>query len=145
MQLSAKGRYAVMALADMAKRAGVAPMPLSDIAQEQALPIDYLEQIFMKLRRAGLVASSRGPGGGYMLGRAASDIRIAEIMAAVDEPVKMTRCKNEAQGGCIGGEKCATHDLWDALGEHIVGFLQSVSLQDVVDKKVRAAPAIEAV
>ena len=132
MELNTKGRYAVMALADIAKYAGTETVSLSVVADRQKLSLDYLEQIFLKLRRAGLVDSARGRLGGYRLGRPARDIRVAEIMTAVEEETRMTRC-TEAGTPCLGEERCLTHGLWNALGAQISGFLWSVSLQEVVD------------
>jgi Rrf2 family iron-sulfur cluster assembly transcriptional regulator len=133
MQLSTKGRYAVMALADIAKQGADDIVNLATIAERQQISLAYLEQLFLKMRRAGLVASFRGPGGGYALNREAGDISIAEIMRAVDEPVKMTRCSGDQDLGCLGYERCLTHELWDALGRQIVSFLDGVSLGDVID------------
>lgn len=133
MQLSTKGRYAVMAMADMAKNGEDGTVTLSVIAGRQELSLNYLEQIFLRLRRGGLVHSLRGPGGGYRLARSPDAITIAEIMAAVEEPVQMTRCTGESPGGCVGEKRCLTHDLWRALGDHILAFLGSVTLADVVD------------
>ncbi len=135
MQLSTKGRYAVMALVEIARHRPGECVPLQEVAQSQKLSVDYLEQLFMKLRRAGLITSARGPGGGYRLARSARDINIAEIMTAVDEPVKMTRCETDDDPGCLGDARCATHDLWRALGDHLVVFLRGISLRDVVDGK----------
>ena len=140
MQLSSKGRYAVMAMADLAdeaarlyeQKASVPPTPLVLIAERQAISQAFLEQIFMKLRRAGLVKSSRGPGGGYVLSREASEITILEIMEAVEEPVQMTRCSLETVGGCVAGHRCLTHGLWQDLGLHIKSFLRQTSLADVI-------------
>ena len=140
MQLSTKGRYAVMAMVELAKR-GVAgsSLPLTEIAQSQQLPISYLEQLFMKLRRAGLVTAVRGPHGGYRLARPAGEISIAEIMMAADESVRMTRCSDEGTELCMGTKRCETHDLWEALGDHIGGFLSVISLQHVLDGTFAAA------
>lgn len=132
MELNTKGRYAVMAMADLAKQAGEQAVPLSMIAERQQLSLAYLEQIFLRLRRAGLVESARGRAGGYRLGRPASQINVAEIMAAVEEQTRMTRCM-EGGGGCIGEERCLTHSLWRALGTQISSFLSAISLQDVID------------
>ena len=134
MQLSTKGRYAVMAMVDLAKRGGSgAALPLMEIAESQSLPLSYLEQLFMKLRRAGLVTAVRGPRGGYRLARPAAEISIAEIMLAADESVRMTRCSDEGPELCLGGKRCETHDLWQALSDHIGAFLSLVSLQHVMD------------
>ena len=138
MQLSSKGRYAVMAMADLAHEAcqsGVSqPITLALISERQAISLSFLEQIFMKLRRAGLVNSSRGPGGGYVLAKEASDISILEIMEAVEEPVQMTRCSLNEVGGCVSGHRCLTHGLWQDLGTHIKGFLAQTSLSHVVEQ-----------
>jgi Rrf2 family iron-sulfur cluster assembly transcriptional regulator len=133
MQLSTKGRYAVMAMVDLAKRGGGAALPLTEIAEGQNLPVSYLEQLFMKLRRAGLVSAARGPGGGYRLARSPAEISIAEIMLAADESVRMTRCSDEGTELCLGTRRCETHELWQALGDHIGAFLSLVSLQHVID------------
>ncbi len=133
MELNTKGRYAVMAMADLAKHGGAQAVPLSAIAERQQLSMAYLEQIFLRLRRAGLVESERGRAGGYRLGRPASEIRVAQIMAAVEEETRMTRCLG-GESSCLGGEqRCLTHRLWSALGAHIEAFLSEVSLQEVLD------------
>lgn len=133
MQLSSKGRYAVMAMADLARNGDGGKVRIGSIAARQELPRHYLEQIFMHLRRAGLVVSTRGPGGGYALARPADAIAVGEIMAAVEEPVQMIRCAGQVTGGCVADRRCLTHDLWRALGDHIVAFLDAVTLGDVVD------------
>jgi len=140
MQLSTKGRYAVMAMLDLAGRGGTVSLPLMEIAESQRLPISYLEQLFMKLRRAGLVTAVRGPRGGYRLARTPGEISIAEIMLAADESVRMTRCSDEGTDWCLGSQRCATHDLWEALGYHIGTFLNTVSLQHVLDGTFAASP-----
>jgi Rrf2 family transcriptional regulator, iron-sulfur cluster assembly transcription factor len=132
MLLSTKGRYAVMAMVEVARQGGGKPLPLSDVASRLDISLAYLEQLFMKLRRGGLVRSVRGPGGGYVLGREAGAIAIGQIMAAVDEPVKMTRCAGENADGCVATRRCSTHFLWDALGAHIEQFLASATLGDVL-------------
>ena len=134
MRLSTKGRYAVMAMADLARRQdepcrGVA---LADIAARQEISLSYLEQLFARLRRKGLVQSARGPGGGYRLRRTADATSIAEIVLAVDEPLHATRCAAKGKGCMIKGERCLTHDLWDDLGHRIEDYLASVSLADVI-------------
>lgn len=133
MELNTKGRYAVMAMADLAKHGDVEAIPLSAIAERQQLSLAYLEQLFLRLRRAGLVESARGRAGGYRLGRAAAAITVAEVMLAVDEGVRMTRCKGDGSTPCMAGERCLTHGLWSALGGEIGRFLGRVSLQDVLD------------
>ena len=122
-----------MAMADLAKYASDSAVPLPAIAERQRISLAYLEQLFVKLRRAGLVDSARGRTGGYRLGRPARDITVAEILAAVEEGVRMTRCGGGEAAPCLPGERCLTHGLWDALGEQIAGFLERVSLQDVID------------
>ena len=138
MRLSTKGRYAVMAMADLAlHEAGAKPVSLADIAQRQEISLSYLEQLFAKLRRNGLVSSVRGPGGGYRLSRPTDEVRIADIIMAVDEPLAATRCKTGTAKGCMTeGARCITHDLWEELGRQIHVFLSSVSLADVVEKRV---------
>src|SRR5215213_7652304 len=120
------------------------PVSLAEIAQAQRLSLAYLEQLFGHLRRAGLVASARGPGGGYRLGRAPAAIAVADIVDAVDETIRATRCE-EGSPGCLAGRRCLTHDLWAELGEQIRVFLGAVSLEDVVAGRVvgRAAPPRE--
>lgn len=151
MQLSSKGRYAVMAMADLADEAArrdhLQPTAIALIAERQAISQAYLEQIFMKLRRGGLVNSSRGPGGGYVLAKDAADISILEIMEAVEEPVQMTRCSLDNVGGCVTGHRCLTHGLWQDLGLHIKDFLKKTSLASVVSSAalfVEALPVYEA-
>ncbi|MDN3565791.1 Rrf2 family transcriptional regulator [Paeniroseomonas aquatica] len=153
MRLSTRGRYAVMAMVELAARqdAGCAavrqekpasrPVSLADIAQAQQLSVAYLEQLFGHLRRAGLVASARGPGGGYRLARAADAITVSAIVDAVDEPLRATRCE-EGAPGCLAGHRCLTHDLWSELGEQIRLFLAHVSLADVVSGNVRGRAAV---
>lgn len=141
MELTTRGRYAVMAMADLAKHGQEAAIPLSAIAERQHLSIAYLEQIFLKLRRAGLVDSERGRAGGYRLARPAADIMVAEVMGAVEEDTRMTRCQGEGSAGCIGEHRCLTHALWDALGEKIHGFLSHVSLDDVLNGRVERGMA----
>ena len=137
MELNAKGRYAVMAMADLARHGAAGSVPLSGIAERQKISPAFLEQIFLKLRRAGLVESERGRAGGYKLARPAALIAVGEVMAAAEEEVEMTRCAGEGLAGCVGQERCLTHDLWDALGDQIRQYLQDISLQDVLDGRVR--------
>ncbi len=153
MRLSTKGRYAVMAMTDLARHGGEGgekggsgrAVCLSDIAARQEISLAYLEQLFARLRRAGLVKSVRGPGGGYRLSRSLAEINVADIVLAVDEPLHATRCSELKSGdhakGCMAsGERCLTHNLWDALGREIEGFLAGVSLEDVIERRVGAAP-----
>ncbi len=139
MKLSTKGRYAVMAMADLAGASEGRPVPLADIASRQQISLSYLEQLFARLRRAGVVASVRGPGGGYRLARSAADTRISDIILAVDEPVDVTRCQHGLSGCMEGGKRCITHDLWDELSRHIQLFLSSVTLEDILERRVMGA------
>ncbi|HYZ32159.1 MAG TPA: Rrf2 family transcriptional regulator [Crenalkalicoccus sp.] len=140
MRLSTRGRYAVMAMVELAARERCGDcdarqrrsVSLAEIAGAQALSIAYLEQLFGPLRRAGLVASARGPGGGYRLARPSEAIAIADIIAAVDESIRATRCE-EGSPGCVAGQRCLTHDLWAELGEQIRLFLTHLTLADVVE------------
>ena len=137
MKLSTKGRYAVMALVDLAQQSNGRPVALADVAKRQEISLSYLEQLFAKLRRNGLIKSVRGPGGGYMLSMPANETRIADIVLAVDEPIRATRCTPGAPEGCRGNhERCATHDLWEALGNQIYGFLNAVTVADVCDRRI---------
>ena len=137
MMLSTKGRYAVMAMVDLATQPQEKPVGLAGIAERQEIPLAYLEQIFAKLKRAGIVDSARGPGGGYRLARAANETRIADIILAVDEPIKATRCELGSPKGCTGQQgRCITHDLWEELGRQIHIFLSAVTVDDVVNKRV---------
>lgn len=137
MKLSTKGRYAVMAMADLALHSKGVPITLSEIAERQEISLAYLEQLFAKLRKRGLVESTRGPGGGYTLALPADDIVVADIVVAVDEPLKVTRCDaGKPTLGCLGSGRCITHDLWDELGRQIHLFLASVTLGDIVDRRI---------
>ena len=141
MKMSTKGRYAVMAMIDIGIHSKGKPVPLGDISDRQDISQEYLEQLFAKLRRAGLVASARGPGGGYVLAREACDIQMAEVIQAVDEELRVTRCDGDAVRGCVKGERCCAHDLWSSLGRQMMNFLESVSLEDVVEKRNLALAA----
>lgn len=132
MELNTRGRYAVTAMADLARFGAGKAMPLSAIAERQHISLAYLEQLFANLRRAGLVESERGRTGGYRLGRPAERISVAEIMRAVEEEIRMTRCAGEDAAPCIPGRRCLTHALWDALGEQIACFLERVTLEEVI-------------
>ena len=143
MKLSTKGRYAVMAMADLGKVQGGKPVALADVAERQEISLSYLEQLFGKLRRAGLVKSVRGPGGGYYLGRDSAEISIADIICAVDEWVEYTRRKRESQT-IHEGQRCLTHSLWDDLSEQIFDFLTDISLHDLVKRgEMREAARLE--
>jgi Rrf2 family iron-sulfur cluster assembly transcriptional regulator len=143
MRLSTKGRYAVMAMADLARHGRDRAVSLAEIAGRQEISLSYLEQLFARLRRGGLVKSVRGPGGGYRLAKPACDTWIAEIVVAVDEPLRATRCtgRGSPRGCMVGGERCITHDLWEGLGAEIHRYLARVSLEDVIERRGGAAPA----
>ena len=145
MKLTTKGRYAVAALADIASLGSEEPVALSDVAARQGISLSYLEQLFGKLRRAGLVESERGVAGGYRLALAPSDIRVANIIDAVDEKIKTTACATGASIGCQGSTaRCLTHDLWDEFGRQIDIFLNAVSLEDIIKKRVLGMAAVNA-
>ena len=132
MKLTNKGRYAVMAMADLALNAKNGPISLSEISLRQNISLPYLEQIFIKLKDNKLVRSSRGATGGYILEKPASEIRLSNIIYAVDEEVKTLNCKKNSKRGCNNKSyKCITHNLWDQLDQHINGFFEKVKLQDL--------------
>jgi Rrf2 family iron-sulfur cluster assembly transcriptional regulator len=133
MRLTTKGRYAVTAMLDLAINQGQGPIALADIAQRQGISLSYLEQLFAKLRRRALVSSVRGPGGGYNLARQASEIAVAEVIAAVDENVDTTKCGRE--GNCHNGQPCLTHELWLDLSDRIYDYLNRITLQQLVDRR----------
>ena len=141
MKMSTKGRYAVMAMIDIATHSGGDPVSLAEVAERQDISQEYLEQLFGKLRRSRLVESARGPGGGYRLARSMNAIPVAEIIAAVDEELQFTRCNGDAVEGCVKGERCNAHDLWSSLGRQMMYFLSSISLEDVVEKRNLALAA----
>lgn len=133
MKLTTKGRYAVTAMLDLALHTGAGPVALADISERQAISLSYLEQLFARVRKCGLVSSTRGPGGGYALSRSAADISISDVIAAVDESVDATSCGGATS--CQGDVRCLTHDLWTDLSKQIQSFLGGISLQDLMDKK----------
>lgn len=133
MRLTTKGRYAVTAALDLAIHQGQGPIPLADIADRQGISLSYLEQLFSKLRKRALVVSVRGPGGGYLLAREAGAIHIADVITAVDEHIDTTRCGGA--GDCRDSGPCLTHDLWLDLSDRIHGYLNGISLQDLVDRR----------
>uniref|UniRef100_B0SXC8 Transcriptional regulator, BadM/Rrf2 family n=1 Tax=Caulobacter sp. (strain K31) TaxID=366602 RepID=B0SXC8_CAUSK len=149
MRLSTKGRYAVMAMTDLARRQdeaeGGRAVALAEIAARQQISLSYLEQLFARLRRKGLVVSARGPGGGYRLALDPAQTRISDIVLAVDEPLRATRCglskagvgKGAPKGCMAGGAQCLTHDLWEEMGRQIHGYLASVSVADVLNGKLK--------
>jgi|TARA_B000000565_G_C23462346_1_gene252525 Rrf2 family iron-sulfur cluster assembly transcriptional regulator len=135
MKLTTKGRYAVMAMADLALFKDRGPTSLTDISLRQNISLAYLEQIFIKLKKRNLVKSVRGAKGGYVLEISPEDINISNIIAAVDEKVKTLNCKKESKKGCNNKSyKCITHNLWDQLDQHINSFFEKVKLQDLVKK-----------
>lgn len=137
MRLSTKGRYAVMAMADLASHSSGKPVALADIAERQEISLSYLEQLFGRLRKGGLVKSVRGPGGGYLLSRVPAEMRISDIILAVDEPIQTTRCTPGSPAGCHNNKgRCMTHDLWEELGNQIYLYLSAVTLEMVVGRKV---------
>lgn len=138
MRLSTKGRYAVTAMLDLAMHRDKGPVALAEISRCQGISLSYLEQLFARLRRVGLVEGVRGPGGGYRLARQPKDISIADIIVAVDEKVDTTLC--EGRHNCQEGERCLTHDLWDSLSQQIFNYLASINLAEFL-----ARPAVVAV
>ncbi|ROR29736.1 Fe-S cluster assembly transcription factor [Inmirania thermothiophila] len=133
MRLTTKGRYAVTAMLDLALREGEGPITLAQISRRQGISLSYLEQLFAKLRRRGLVASVRGPGGGYRLARPAAEIAVGDVIAAVDEEVSAMRCGG--LGNCHDDEPCLTHELWCELSRRIQDFLAGISLGDLVARR----------
>ncbi len=137
MKLGTKGRYAVMAMVDLAMYDNDQPVTLSEIAERQEISLSYLEQLFAKLRRAGLVKSIRGPGGGYRLAFGPDSIRVSDVIRAVDEPIRTTRCQPGGPVSCVSkSSRCLTHDLWEELGHQIHLYLNSVTLADVCEGRV---------
>lgn len=138
MLLTTKGRYAVMAMVDVALNSGASPVSLAELSRRQEIDLGYLEQIFSKLKIAGLLSAKKGPGGGYTLGKSVSEITLSEIMKAAEEIVKMTRCQNKIGSGCMkDSTTCSTHHLWDAFENHIDEFLRNITLADVISKKFK--------
>ena len=139
MKLTTKGRYAVMAMADLALFKGKGPISLTDISIRQNISLAYLEQIFIKLKQENLVKSVRGAKGGYVLDAPPEEIKISNIISAVDEEIKTLNCKKESKRGCNNkSSKCITHNLWDQLDQHINSFFEKVKLQDLVKKNQTA-------
>ncbi|MFO1294088.1 MAG: Fe-S cluster assembly transcription factor [Rubrivivax sp.] len=143
MRLTTKGRFAVTAMIDLGLRAQSGPVALAAISQRQHISLSYLEQLFGKLRRHQLVESTRGPGGGYSLGRAAADISVADIIVAVDEPIDATGCGGKED--CMGEDagKCMTHDLWTSLNAKMIEYLDSISLGRLVDEQLAKGVSID--
>ncbi len=137
MKLTSKGRYAVMALADLAKFNSAKPVSLRDISLRQGISLDYLEQIFFKLKKNNIVKSVRGTHGGYVLSKNPEHIKLSNIFYAVDEKIKTIQCKKESKKGCNGkSSKCITHNLWDELEEHIKYFFENKNLSDLINNKI---------
>ena len=138
MKLTSKGRYAVMAMADLAKNRVKKPTSLTEISLRQGISIAYLEQLFLKLRKNNLVQSARGPAGGYVLSKPPEEIKLLSIINAVDEKIKTVKCRKESKRSCNGKSiKCITHNLWDDLEIHINKFFESNTLNDILFKEVR--------
>ncbi|MDA9646993.1 Rrf2 family transcriptional regulator [Candidatus Pelagibacter sp.] len=134
MKLTSKGRYAVMALADLAKFNSINPVSLRDISLRQGISLDFLEQIFSKLKKYNIVKSIRGANGGYILNKEPEEIKLANILSAVDEEVKTVQCKKESKKGCNSKTtKCITHNLWDELEIHINNFFEQKNLKDLIN------------
>ena len=139
MKLTSKGRYAVMAMADLAKNYVKEPTSLTEISLRQGISLDYLEQIFSKLKKNNLVYSVRGPTGGYVLSKSPEEIKLLNIINAVDEKIKTVKCRKESKKGCNGKSiKCITHNLWDDLEIHINKFFENNTLNDILFKEVRS-------
>ncbi len=132
MKLTSKGRYAVTAMLDLAFHTETGPVTLAEISKRQDISLSYLEQLFTRLRKQQLVRSTRGPGGGYSLNKPADQLAVAEIVAAVDETVDTTRCSGASN--CHDGRQCLAHELWDDLSQQIFGFLEGISLQDLMEE-----------
>ena len=138
MKLTSKGRYAVMAMADLAKINANQPTSLTEISLRQGISVSFLEQIFLKLKKNNLVQSSRGPTGGYLLSKSPNEIKLSSIIHAVDEKIKAVECKKESKKGCNGKSiKCITHNLWDDLENHINSFFEKNTLNDIIFKVVK--------
>ena len=138
MKLTSKGRYAVMAMADLAKNNAKDPTSLTEISLRQGISISFLEQLFLKLRKDNLVKSVRGPLGGYVLNKPPEEIKLLSIINAVDEKIKTVKCRKESKKGCNGKSiKCITHNLWDDLETHINKFFEDNTLNDILFKEVR--------
>ncbi len=138
MKLTSKGRYAVMAMADLAKNDLNEPINITEISLRQGISISFLEQIFLKLKKSDLVKSSRGPSGGYSLTKSPEEIKLSTIIKAVDEKVKTIGCKKDSKKSCNGKSvKCITHSLWDDLENHINSFFENNTLQDIIYRTIK--------
>ena len=135
MKLTSKGRYAVMAMADLAKSSLKEPISLTEISLRQGISLSFLEQLFLRLKKSDLVLSTRGPNGGYKLSKAPEEIKLSNIINAVDERIRTVKCKKESKKGCNGKlTKCITHNLWDDLENHIINFFEKKTLKDIIYK-----------
>jgi len=143
MRLTTKGRFAVTAMIDLALRENTGPVALAAISARQQISLSYLEQLFGKLRRHELVESTRGPGGGYSLGRKSADITVADIIVAVDEPIDATGC--HGRENCMGEDsgRCMTHDLWASLNAKMIEYLNSISLKNLVDEQLAKGVSVQ--
>ena len=138
MKLTSKGRYAVMAMADLAKNNVKEPISLTEISLRQGISLSFLEQLFLRLKKNNLVLSTRGPNGGYVLSKSPEEIKLSSIIKAVDERIKTVKCKKNSKRGCNGKSiKCITHNLWDDLEIHINNFFEKNTLQDILYRKTR--------
>tara|TARA_Y100000590_G_scaffold350956_1_gene403033 strand:+ start:358 stop:795 length:438 start_codon:yes stop_codon:yes gene_type:complete len=138
MKLTSKGRYAVMAMADLAKNDLREPISLSEISVRQGISLSFLEQLFLRLKKNNLVLSSRGPNGGYTLSKSPEEIKLSSIIEAVDEKIKTVKCKKNSKKGCNGKSiKCITHNLWDDLETHINNFFEKNTLKDIIYKETK--------
>jgi len=138
MKLTSKGRYAVMAMADLAKNDLREPISLSEISVRQGISLSFLEQLFLRLKKSNLVLSSRGPNGGYTLSKSPEEIKLSSIIKAVDEKIKTVKCKKNSKKGCNGKSiKCITHNLWDDLETHINNFFEKNTLKDIIYKETK--------
>ncbi len=138
MKLTSKGRYAVMAMADLAKNNVKKPTSLSEISLRQGISLSFLEQLFLRLKKNNLVLSTRGPNGGYLLSKSPEEIKLSSIIKAVDETIKTVKCKKSSKKGCNGKSvKCITHNLWDDLETHINNFFEKNTLKDILYKETK--------
>jgi len=146
MRLSTKAQYAVRALVDLALHSGGKPVALRDISRREEIPLNYLEQLFLRLKKGRIIESVRGPRGGYILARSGSQIRISEIVSTVEEALNPLSCLDEEEGTCSRGSRCVTHNIWKGLGERIRGFLDSICLEDLTQEareKLCGPPPLE--
>ncbi len=141
MRLSTKAQYAVRALVDLSLHSDGRPVTLREIARREEIPLNYLEQLFLRLKRGGIVASVRGPGGGYILARESSAIRVSEIVITVEEPLNPVACLDGEAGTCTKASRCITHNVWKGLGERIRGFLDAISLAELTLEARETLPA----